>query len=299
MVYFDDRLLVTCKPAMESGTLIYKGILALDYRPTAGNSIKSAAAYDGVWSGLNVYKLLSGVFEGQPRAFALCYGGNGTELWEITKNGINDEAFNGPKRIRSLILTKAYDFKKPFSEKKAIHCDLWFSDIGGNPQNKFKSQLHYRPDSNPNWNLWSEWDLCFSDTQPAALRGYAPRLRAEVPAGSEINSFTNKSLPRGYDFKLRVEWEGRGRLEKLLIHSLELVEGVGVGAIELPTCVLAAAFGPGNDLSDYDSSGGDGPPRPVYYLLLTDADFFTDEGEIYHDLSKLLINETSTGYLTV
>jgi hypothetical protein len=284
MIYFDDRLLVTCKPAKESGTLIYKGILALDYRPTAGNSIKSSAAYDGVWSGLKVFKLLSGVFEGQPRAFALCYGERGTEFWEITKDGLNDETYNGPSRIKALVLTKAYDFKKPFSEKKAIHCDLWFSDIGGNSQNKFNSTLHYRPDANPNWSLWKEWDLCFSDAQPNALRGYAPRLRAEVPS-AEINSFTNKSLFRGYDFKLRVEWEGRARLEKMLIHSLELVEGVGVGAIDPPTCVLVSQQGPGNE-TGYESSAGDGPTRPVFYLLINEI-----------DSSKLLLNETSTAYL--
>jgi hypothetical protein len=246
MIYFDDRLLVTCKPATVDGRQVYRGITAMDFRPVSTNSGKGYAIYDGVWGGLQVVTMLTGVFNDTPRAFALCYHGDDIDqhqLWEITKNEIQDKnsyTGNEYRLINSLVLTKAYDFKAPFSEKKLIHGDLWFSEVGGwNQENKkFSADLKFRPDNNPNWTDWGDWELCFSETTSRALRGYAPQLRAVVPEVT-TNDFTDRTIGRGYDFKLRVEWRGRAKLEKLLVHSLQLVEPVGAGAQrDMGACVL-------------------------------------------------------------
>ena len=246
MIYFDDRLLMTCKPATVDGRLIYRGITAMDFRPVSSNGAKGYAIYDGVWGGLQVVTLLSGVFGGVPRAFALCYHGDDIDqhqLWEITKDEKQDKnsyTGNQYRLIQSLVLTRAYDFKSPHSEKKLIHGDLWFSDVGGwNQTNKkFKANLKFRPDSNPNWTDWGDWELCFAEDDPRALRGYAPQLRAVVPE-TTTNEFTNRTIGRGYDFKLRIEWKGRAKLEKLLVHSLQLVEAVGAGSqAAMGGCVL-------------------------------------------------------------
>jgi hypothetical protein len=246
MIYFDDRLLVTCKPATVDGRQVYRGITAMDFRPVSVNSGKGFAIYDGVWGGLQVVTLLTGVFNDTPRAFALCYHGDDIDqhqLWEITKNEIQDKnSYEGNeyRLIRSLVLTKAYDFKAPFSEKKLIHGDLWFSEVGGWSQEnkKFTADLKFRPDNNPNWTNWGDWELCFSETTSRALRGYAPQLRAVVPEVT-TNDFTDRTIGRGYDFKMRVEWRGRAKLEKLLVHSLQLVEPVGAGAQrDMGACVL-------------------------------------------------------------
>jgi hypothetical protein len=243
MIYFDDRLLMTCKPATVDGRQVYRGITAMDFRPVSANSGKGYAIYDGVWGGLQVVTLLTGVFNDTPRAFALCYHGDDIDqhqLWEITKNEVQDKnSYQGNEYrfIRSLVLTKAYDFKSPYSEKKLIHGDLWFSEVGGWSQEnkKFTADLKFRPDNNPNWTDWGDWELCFSEDnpndpgdEPRALRGYAPQLRAVVPEVT-TNDFTDRTIGRGYDFKLRVEWRGRAKLEKLLVHSLQLVEPVGAG----------------------------------------------------------------------
>jgi hypothetical protein len=246
MIHFDDRLLMTCKPATVDGRLIYKGITAMDFRPVSTSSSKGYAIYDGVWGGLQVVTLVTGVFNDTPRAFALCYHGDGIDqhqLWEITKDEKQDKnSFTGndSRLISSLVLTKAYDFNSPYSEKKLIHGDLWFSEVGGwNQENKkFEADLKFRPDSNPNWTAWGNWELCFSETTTRALRGYAPQLRAVVPEAS-TNGFTDRTIGRGYDFKLRLEWKGSAKLEKLLVHSLQLVEAVGAGPqTDTSGCVL-------------------------------------------------------------
>jgi hypothetical protein len=253
MINFDDRLLVTCKPATVDGRLIYRGIAALDFRPVSTNREKGYAIYDGIWGGLQIVTMLTGVFNGTNRAFALCYHGDGIDqhqLWEITKNEIQDKnSYQGNefRFIRSLVLTRAYDFRAPYSEKKLIHGDLWFSEVGGWSQKnkKFTADLKFRPDNNPKWTNWGDWELCFSEDnpndpgdEPRALRGYAPQLRAVVPEVT-TNDFTDRAIGRGYDFKLRVEWRGRAKLEKLLVHSLQLVEAVGAGAQrDMGACVL-------------------------------------------------------------
>jgi hypothetical protein len=283
MIYFDDRLLVTCKPATVDGKLIYRGIAAMDFRPVSTNSGKGYAIYDGVWGGLQVVTLLTGVFNDTPRAFALCYhDGTDHQLWEITKNEIQDKnsyTGNEYRLIRSLVLTRAYDFRSPYAEKKLIHGDLWFSEVGGwNQENKkFTADLKFRPDNNPNWTNWDDWELCFSETTSGALRGYAPQLRAVVPEAT-TNDFTDRTIGRGYDFKLRVEWRGRAKLEKLLVHSLQLVEPVGAGAqSDTVGCVLVRPDSTEEAL-DYKAWEPDGQTIDYFIQLTTNGEDYLSIG---------------------
>ena len=289
MIHFDDRMLMTCKPATVNGRLVYKGITALDFRPSSVNNGKGSATYDGVWVGLQVISLLKGTFQKEERAFAVCYHGddiNQFQLWEITKNAKQDKNHrtgNEYRLIRSLVLTKGYDFKSPFSEKKLIHGDLWFSDVGGWDQSKkkFTADLKFRPDSNPNWTNWGDWELCFSEDNPNSTtdlvgeRGYAPQLRAVVPDSATINGFTSKSIGRGYDFKIRLEWRGRAKLEKLLLHSIQMVEPVGAGSQVNSSCVRVIADQNEETLDNiYKSWEADGTTLDFFIQLTTDSTDF-------------------------
>ena len=245
MIHFDDRLLMTCKPNTVEGKLVFKGIVALDFRPCSVNNGKAGAIYDGIWGGLQIVKLVKTVLGKKDRAFAVCFHGddvNSFQIWELTKDAVQDKNHrtgNSSRLIRSLVLTKAYGFESPFSERKLIHGELWFSGVGGWNQlgKKFTADLKFRPDANPNWTNWGDWELCFSESDSRALRGYAPQLRAVVPEVS-TNGFTERQIGRGYDFKLRVEWRGRAQLEKLIVHALQLVEPVGAGVQSATSCVL-------------------------------------------------------------
>jgi hypothetical protein len=302
MIHFDDRLLMTCKPATVDGRLIYKGITAMDFRPVSTNSGKGYAIYDGVWGGLQVVTLVTGVFNDAPRAFALCYHGDGIDqhqLWEITKDEKQDKnsyAPNNSRLISSLMLTKAYDFNSPYSEKKLIHGDLWFSEVGGwnQEKKKFEADLKFRPDSNPNWTAWGNWELCFSETTPRALRGYAPQLRAVVPEVS-TNGFTDRTIGRGYDFKLRLEWKGSAKLEKLLVHSLQLVEAVGAGPQPDPNeavgCVLVSPDGVEETLENmYKAWRPDGETLDYFIQLASGGTDFlcTEDGELIIGYQKYI-----------
>jgi hypothetical protein len=255
-LYFDDRLLMTCHPkgvVVAQGTaaaeaeaasypipVIYEGIVALDFRSVSTIDGKSAAAYDGLWEGLDVLSLVGGKVDGIHRAFAFVLNSGYHEFWEITSNEEFDLYDNGSssgvRPIVASITTKQFNFESDMSQKKLLRGDLWFDDLGGGPSQEFSAKVWYRPDNHPNWVYWSDFSKCFVTEQtptgnqpPKTLsRGYSPQVRLPTPA-FEKNPSTDLPLYLGYDFGVKVEWRGRARLNKLLLHSLKQVEQVGGG----------------------------------------------------------------------
>jgi hypothetical protein len=179
---FDDRLLMTCLPkqyprvapdqatadtyATEPVPTLYTGLAVLDFRSSATGRGKSAAVFDGVWTGLSVAKLLQGNFDGTPRCFAYCLHADDTgrryELWEVTRDDEHDTPVEGKRRISSQVVSKAFNFDDQMGLKKLLRCDLWFSDIGGGSDYPFECSLAYRPDDYPNFITWQSFDRKFT-----------------------------------------------------------------------------------------------------------------------------------------
>jgi len=178
---FDNRLLMTCLPrqyprrassqtqadlyASQPIPTLYDGIAVLDFQSVSAGRGKSAAVFDGVWTGLRIHKLIQGIFDGEPRCFALCLHdditGRRNEIWEITRNDEYDTPVEGSRIINSSIVTKAFNFDDNASLKKLLRCDLWFDDIGGGPDNVFTCSLAYRPDDYPNFTTWQTFQRNF------------------------------------------------------------------------------------------------------------------------------------------
>jgi hypothetical protein len=178
---FDNRLLMTCLPkqypdratgAEPDATLLaqpiptlYTGIAVLDFQSTSAGRGKSSAVFDGVWTGMQIYKLVQGTFDGDPRCFAVCLHeddtGRRNEIWEITRNDEYDTPVEGPRIINASIVTRAFNFEDVMSLKKLLRCDLWFDDIGGGADNTFTCTLAYRPDDYPNFTTWQTFERNF------------------------------------------------------------------------------------------------------------------------------------------
>jgi hypothetical protein len=265
-VTFDNRLLMTCLPrqfpkkaandtqaaqfAAEPVPTLYEGIAVLDFQSSSVSRGKSAAVFDGVWTGLRVVKLVQGTFDEDPRCFAVCFHedltGRRVELWEITRNDEFDTPVEGRRRIECGIVTRAFDFRDAMGLKKLIRCDLWFDDLGGGLDNPFECELAYRPDDYPNFTTWqtfsrafeTEFDITYdappNDTAPAepfnTERGYAPQVRFPVPPLT-ANIATSVPAYLGHDFTLRINWTGRGHLGRLMLHGNRLTENVGGGSL--------------------------------------------------------------------
>ena len=262
LAYFDNRLLMTCLPkqfprratdqtqadtfAAQPIPTIYEGIAVLDFNSSSVGRGKTAAVFDGVWTGIRILKLVQGTFDGDPRCFAVCFHEDDTgrriELWEITKNDEYDTPVEGKRRITAGIVTKAFNFRDEMSLKKLIRCDLWFDDLGGGSDYPFECELAYRPDDYPNFTTWENFEREFETefyipayvTTPAEPfnieRGYAPQVRFPTPPLT-ANIATNVPAYLGHDFTLRINWTGRAHLGRLMLHGQRLTEAVNGGSL--------------------------------------------------------------------
>jgi hypothetical protein len=259
---FDDRLLMTCLPravvptatgssktlqdanalllAESPVNVVYDGIAVLDFRNTASNAEKSAAVFDGVWTGISPLQLFAGDFEGNRRLFAVCFHNGFHELWEISKDQEHDLDGDGVERpINALVVTRSFDFKQEYNLKKLLRCDLWFDDLGGGPVETFESKIYWRPDDSPQWIHWHTISQCFitrfdtdgsSNVLPDYTRGYISQFRLPTPPEAE-NVATSLPANLGHDFVIRVSWTGRARLGRLLLHAVVQTEHVGGGSV--------------------------------------------------------------------
>jgi hypothetical protein len=169
-IIFDNRLLFTASPVINYSGLnptvvtkqpvTFSKIIAMDFTTLSTARGKTAASYDGIWAGLNVTQLLSGLVNGVPQGyiFAFDYTNNRVNaLWQMTENGLYDHPVGvTPQRINSILETKSYSFGSAAEQKKLIRSDFWFSNINGT----LDVNVYWRPDQYPCWRPWHSFSRC-------------------------------------------------------------------------------------------------------------------------------------------
>lgn len=168
-IIFDNRLLFTASPTVNYQGLStysqrqpasFSKIVALDFTTLSTIGAKRAASYDGVWGGLNVLELFSGLVGGRPRAYAICYdyvNGRVNLMWEITENAIFDYPVGvGAQRIKSILETRSFSFGTSSEQKRMIRADFWLSDLTG----QVDVNVFWRPDQYPCWRPWHSFTRC-------------------------------------------------------------------------------------------------------------------------------------------
>ena len=243
-VYFDNRLLGTVSPQTLYPSVYHNGIVALDFVNTASLTQQGEPDYDGLWTGIQPYKLLTGNFYGQERCFAFCYQGPGqNSIWEITKDYGPD---NGISPIPCFMETKSFNFlniqqaqNKYFglsnvpNQKRLDDLEIWIDRLLGT----VNFDIKYRPDQFPCWFDWK----CFSQsakdnncneepltamecTIPVTFQDqYRPRLvLGQPPEAREI--VLAKSARFGYEFQLRIAWTGQCRIRLARLYAKEKEE---------------------------------------------------------------------------
>lgn len=225
-VVFDNRLLMTCSPAGITNGCYHRGLIALDFHGLSSMGQKSPPAYDGLWTGLNIYTLLKGRCDGVERAFAFTRDDEGhTELWELTKDDAYD---NGSTRIVSTIETVGMGFKSvattptgPDQLKKLGHAELWADQLRGTVD----LTVSYRPDQYPGWISWTTLQFCATDKDctsgeaPCRVpKTYQPIYKARqklcsAESGCETGQ-VEKDRTTAYEFQAKIQWTGPARLRR-------------------------------------------------------------------------------------
>ena len=169
-IVFDNRFLFTATPeitftgvsnsALTKRPITFSTIVALDFTTLASIGAQRASCYDGMWRGLDVTKLVTGVVNGKPRAFAFCvdYNVNATNtIWEITSDTYVDQPVNSaPVPIKSILETRSFQLGSPSEVKKLIRADLWLGSLRGNTE----FSVYWRPDEYPCFRDWHTFSRC-------------------------------------------------------------------------------------------------------------------------------------------
>jgi hypothetical protein len=169
-IVFDNRLLFTASPKIDYSGIsaisatpqptTFSKIVALDFTTLSTVGGKRSASYDGIWAGLDVLQLITGIVNGKPTAWALAYdyvNNRVNVLWEITENG----AFDIPlgvesQKINSILETRSFSFGTLAEQKRMIRADFWLSDV----QDRVDVKVYWRPDQYPCWREWHSFSRC-------------------------------------------------------------------------------------------------------------------------------------------
>jgi len=226
-IVFDNRLLFTATPSIIYSGLpsnvstpqptVFSKIVALDFTTLGTVGSKRAASYDGVWAGLNVLKLFSGLVGGIPKAYIMALdipNGRINSLWEITTNALFDYPNSaGQQRISSILETKAYSFGSPAEQKRMIRADFWLSDLAGT----LDATVYWRPDQYPCWREWHSFSRC-ATTDNCIDPGVT---LTEINASSFSICFSDKS-PTSFYYRL-----GSDGVYTNLIQYIESDDAIG------------------------------------------------------------------------
>jgi hypothetical protein len=113
-----------------------------------------------MWRGLDVTKLVTGVVQGKPRAFAFCvdYAVNATNtVWELSPDSYADQPVNSEAvPITSILETRSFQLGSPAEVKKLIRADLWLGSLRGTTNFK----VYWRPDEYACWRPWHDFSRC-------------------------------------------------------------------------------------------------------------------------------------------
>lgn len=248
-VIFDNRLLVTCSPVLKENGVSHNGMAVLNFDEVSGMYSKSNPAWEGVWTGLNIWQVLKGRVGGVERCFLLCEGSAGeTELWEVGKDGPFDQfsqVVDGVETvytvpIRSFIETRSFNFAGPFENKRLQFTEVYYDQIQGN----VNFDLKFRRDQYPCWVDWHSWLECHDVDHCDEICGipanYKPGYRVSVRTPNAPESclpYTQQRANMGYEFQLRLAWTGKARVKQLRLHAKAEVDS-STGA----TCPVSVAM---------------------------------------------------------
>lgn len=234
-VNFDNRLLMTVQPQQipKSGSptasgVYHRGLVSLDYHLVSGMGLKAPPAWEGVWTGLNILRILTLGTGATQRCFMFALTpDNRICLWEITKENIFDFDGADDVPIQWIIETKSMTAATPNGQKTIEGAEFWYDQVAGN----VSCTVKYRPDLEQTWWDWGGWDDCakYRNCDDQIPCGYATTL--DVPyyvgqARSRRGIWKPQAKPDvqrggytnvGYEFQLRFENSGSFRFKRPIL----------------------------------------------------------------------------------
>lgn len=283
-VNFDNRLLMTVQPQQaqvrrypdgERGRGVYhRGLVALDYHMVSGMGEKRPPAWEGVWTGLNILRILTLGSGASQRCFVFALSSDQRIcLWEITRENLFDFDGGDDVPISWIIESRSFGFNTPGSQKQLQAPEFWYDQVAG----EVSVNVKYRPDLEECWIPMGGFTDCARyrncDTQIPC--GYATTLdlpyykgqsrsRIGIPAPAAVADPQRGGMTNtGYDFQLRYEGSGYMRLKRTIATAADVQENqypdlskaICPPVNEVAACTVEACLGVECcDPGDYDYS---------------------------------------------
>lgn len=154
-IYFNNRMIQSALPILTPQGTVHQALSAMDLEPISSFGSQSPPVWDGMYEGLDVIQLFTGIFSGKERAFAVVVSrvDFSLQLWELTAN---DRFDNTDTRIQMQAEFPAFTWGNEFSLKQQVSAELWVDRLYG----EVVFTLEYRPDGESCWQKWHEWKVC-------------------------------------------------------------------------------------------------------------------------------------------
>jgi hypothetical protein len=232
-IYFDNRLLQTALPYQTDVGVAHKGILPLNFDLVSTLAEKKPPAWEAIWEGIPILRLLKGDFGGRQRAFMIvretAQDGTGTlACWEMTSYALEDTNSFGQSRVQFAFETPSFTWGNPFQLKRLDCCEIWLDQLSGDVE----FHLEFRPDQHPCWEPYWSWKECAPRNEcelPGALLpcpypeqryklGYRATIVTPKPP-SRCETTQARPIDLGYGFQFRLIVKGHVRIRGFMVHA--------------------------------------------------------------------------------
>ena len=275
-VLFDNRLLTTCLPQFvrNHGTA-HRGLVALDFNNISTLTARSDPVWEGLWTGMNVLKLVKGTFNNVERCFAFCLDCNAKiVLYEVMKDGqaLFDYNGNADVNIDSFFEGRGMGYKDNGNVLKKLLCaDLYLDKLAGANTGTLDFNFKFRSDEDPFWQPWHEFSLCapMKDCSTANCPTFQNvreqyRTYLRLPDPSDVcSSITHRMFRTGYEFQIRMWGSGYWQLNRLHVWAVQLSDSVVTACPTSQTCTLVPC--------DHEGTEADSGPGVIPYGIIVEG----------------------------
>lgn len=205
MQVFNNRLLMTCNAANAPRGVYHSSLAVLNFDSITSLQGKNPSIWEGQWTGLNVLKIVQGMFDGVQRCFAISLSQdlNSIEIHEVL---LDNEATvdDANTQVTWTIESGAINWKNENSEhlyRRLIDGEIYLDKItpSGVTVNAF-----YKPDQNSVWTPWYNTVIGYQDSDS----GFRPRVSLGEPDPTVMDVVNDRPMREGYDFQVKFQFTG-------------------------------------------------------------------------------------------
>lgn len=205
-INFDNRVIYTASPQSSSQGVFHSGLVVMNLDSISSLRGKEPPVYDGLWTGINVLQLFSGLVNGAARAFAFTFNVSLSkiEIYELLPTG--SQFFDNG----SVPITWQFETASLFGDEvkpKDVQVQLLNGEFAVDEvRGTVRFEVFYKPDQygaygeSSCWIPWHAFSVCAA-TGSKPL--YFPRLGLGEPSSDDCVGFLKVPARNAYNFQVR------------------------------------------------------------------------------------------------